>query len=369
MLDIIVKRKYGLIFSILIFTDIITFVKSFIIAYPLIGTYSIILLIGILYEIPFTSRMFNLYMFNLMCLPRLIYNYRAQVTLVGIITIALSRSYKNEKFYKDIILDKRILDKTLLMDFNNKFFDALLFDDAITTELKFEDFLKFNQLQTLFFLSSLYYLDNPYVFSYILYKYYLSVAMMDFVNYYYYELYIDELKEEFNANDIIKMEVIKRNHLKVFKLIIYLIWDMEYYLDKNFNPIANKSLRLDYTKDFVSHLYNIELYGYKKFKNFDYLISLFVKKKDNEIDFFNINLNYKFYEKVFYIKKLYGYSNNFYYSNKTYELKYNLYNKIVNDDSCYVNMSHYIYSIASNHVPNQRDSYYINNKINIFMNE
>jgi len=236
-------------------------------------------------------------------------------------------------------------------------------------ELKFEDLLKFNQLQTLCFLSSLYYLDNPYVFSYILYDYYLGVAMMDFVNYYYYELYIDELKKEFNANDIIKMEVIKRNHLKVFKLIIYLIWDMEYYLDKNFNPIANKSLRLEYTRDLVSHLYNIELYGYEKFKNFDYLISLFVKKKDNEIDFFNINLNYKFYEKVFYIKNFYRYKDNFYYSNKTYELKYNLYNKIVNDDTYNINMSHYIYSIASNHVPNQRDSYYINNKINIFMNE
>jgi len=52
---------YGLIFSILIFTDVINIVKSFIIAYPVLGSYSIIFFIGILYEIPFIQKRFSLY--------------------------------------------------------------------------------------------------------------------------------------------------------------------------------------------------------------------------------------------------------------------------------------------------------------------
>jgi len=260
------------------------------------------------------------------------------------------------------------------MDFNHKYFDALLLDYAITKdcELKFEDILKFNGLQTLCFYDLFYYVDHPHVFSVIIYKYFLNLIMINVIHYYYFDIYIDQIKNKFNVNDLIKMEILKRNHFKALKLIIYLIWDMEYYLDNTFNPIENKSLRLESIQmDLITDIYKIELYGYKKFEKFNDLLFFILKKKDNEMEFFNINLNYSFYERVFYIHNFYGYPENVFYKNKTFELKYNLYNKVftgINNNYENDTIVNYILENCED-VPNQRDSYYINNKINIFMNE
>jgi len=52
--------------------------------------------------------------------------------------------------------------------------------------------------------------------------------------YYYLELYMAQVKKVFEVNDLIKVDCLKFLYLKSLKLIIYLIWDMEYYLDKKF---------------------------------------------------------------------------------------------------------------------------------------
>jgi len=149
---------YGLIFSILIFTDVINIVKSFIIAYPILGPYSIIFIIGLLYEIPFTSNMLKLN-----CQLRYIYKCRVKGTFIGVITELLFVSYKR------LYLDKDI---TILMNFNNLYFNELLFDMAPLkdVELKFKDLLKYNNLQAICFNSYFYYVEHPHVFSVIVYQ-------------------------------------------------------------------------------------------------------------------------------------------------------------------------------------------------------
>jgi len=107
---------YGLIFSILIFSNILYVLKSFIIAYPLLGPYCIIFVIGILYEIPFISNMLKLN-----CQLRFIYQYRMKGTFIGVITELLFVNYKR------LYLDKDI---TILMNFNNLYFNELLFDTS-----------------------------------------------------------------------------------------------------------------------------------------------------------------------------------------------------------------------------------------------
>jgi hypothetical protein len=318
MYEIIIKRMYGLIFSILIFTDIINFVKSIIIAYPVGGTYCVIFLIGLLYEIPFTSDLFKLN-----CEPRLIYKNRVKSTLIGLITFYLYYNYKQQVLYKDI---------TLLMNFNNQYFDSLLFDNEITKdcELKFEDLLKFYGLQTLCFYNLFYYVDHPHVFSVILYNCLPRVITLNVVYYYYFDIYIDEIKKKFNANDLIKFELIKRNHLKALKLILYLVWDMEYYLDNTFNPIEQKSLRLDIVdmERLMPDYYEIEFYNYKKFEKLSDILPFIFKRKGNEIEFFNLDLNFAFYEKIYNIVNFYRFSDKKFYNNKTFETKFNLYNKV-----------------------------------------
>jgi len=109
---------------------------------------------------------------------------------------------------------------------------------------------------------------------------------------------------------------------------------MEYYLDNTFNPIENKSLSVEIKHyDYINTIHHIKFTRYKKLKNENnYLknfLPFFLKLKGKEIDFFNINLNFAFFEKVFYI---YNCNNRFfthyYYNNKIFEEKLVSYNNV-----------------------------------------
>jgi len=221
------------------------------------------------------------------------------------------------------------------MNFNYLYFDALLIDRDICkdNELKLDDLLKYERLQALCFYSHFYFLEHPHVFSISFYTHLLSLNNNSLSYYYYFDLYMDQIKNEFNVNDIIKVECLKNLYTKSLRLLIYLIWDMEYYLDNTFNPIDNKSLSVSiYNYTFGNPIHKIKLIPYKKFKDLNslnVLLPFILKKKGNEIEFFNINLNYSFYEKVFYILNS---NNNFlthrYYNNKTFEEKVESYKEV-----------------------------------------
>jgi len=193
--------------------------------------------------------------------------------------------------------------------------------------------------------------------------------MLNWSYYYYIDLYQFKIKNIIDSKNLLKVECLRETYIKALKLIIYLIWDMEYYLDNTFNPIDNKSLSIDlFTYNLGSTIYNVKFINNKKFSILKDIESFILKKKGNEIEFFNINLNYSFYEKVFYILNFYRSLNNSFYNNKIFELKVASFNRFFDSSGKSADIVTYLMDNVEK-PPHQRDLDYMNNKINIFMNE
>ena len=248
--NIILNRMLGTIMSVLIFANIIMYIKHTYDLNILMIVYIYCLIISLLCEVIETreNKWLNIFLLNHISTKSIMLN-RQEVNLLS------------------IILKKNNIDKL----------DLSLQDNQYKLD-------KFIVGYTYYIIDSLKYFESkPNYWTYFELRscvehIYLMSRIDEYIFLKYYEWNVPniELIKYFNIKDLSKLKKIYEYDYKVFKVLLFLYWDLEYYLD-NYDNVKNSLfvdtsdvafLRIKFNTEFKSELQFLEKIKYKDTKKF-----------------------------------------------------------------------------------------------------